>query len=104
MSEEKKCLKELLIIPYTIGILAKRVVCKDYHITGKSSYYSVPYKYVGKLVEVHIREKLISILHETKKIAMHTTSEEKKSFITKTGYYNKYKLFNYESIKYRSSY
>lgn len=104
LSEEKKCLKELPIKPYTIGILAKRKVCKDCHITVESSYYSVPYKYVGKLVEVHIREKLISILHEGKEIAVHTKSEEKGSFITNTSHYNKYKLFNPESSEYRSSY
>ena len=62
LSEEKKSLKELSIMSYTIGILAKRKVCKDCHITVEGSYYSVPYKYIGKLVEVHIREKLISIL------------------------------------------
>ena len=76
VNEERKFLKELPLEAYTIGILAKRKVCKDCHITVEGSYYSAPYKYVGKLVEVHIKEKLVSILHDGKEIATHIKSRD----------------------------
>jgi transposase len=104
INEEKKMLKELPLEPYTIGILAKRKVCKDCHITVDSSYYSVPYKYVAKFVEVHIKEKLVSILHDGKEIAVHIKSTEKGSFVTNQSHYNQYKLFTPESAEYRSKY
>lgn len=104
VNEERKLLKELPLEPYTIGILAKRKVCKDCHITVEGSYYSAPYKYVGKLVEVHIKEKLVSILHDGKEIAAHIKSGEKGAFVTNESHYNKYKLFTPESSEYRSNY
>lgn len=103
-NEERGRLKELPIEHYTIGILAKRNVCKDCHITVENSYYSTPYKYVGKLVEVHIKQKLISILYDGKEIEVHIKSREKGAFITNENHYNKYKLFTPESSEYRSNY
>lgn len=103
-NEEKEKLKELPIEEFCMGILSKRKVCRDCHVTVENSYYSVPYKYVGKFVEVHVKVNLISILHEGKELATHIRSKEKGVFITNTSHYNQYKIFDHKSEEYRSNY
>lgn len=49
----------------------------DYHIEFDSHYYSVPYQFVGKEVEVRIKEKTIEILCSGERIALHARSKAK---------------------------
>jgi len=102
--EEKRELKELPIKEYCINILSKRKVCKDCHIVVENNYYSVPYKYVGKFVEVHIKANIINILHEGREIAVHEKAKGEGKFVTNKEHYNQHKVFDLKCDKFRSKY
>lgn len=53
-------------------------VNNNYHIEYKGFYYSVPYRYVSKKVELYISSKTISIYYENFKIAEHIRLYEHK--------------------------
>jgi len=56
---------------------AKRVkVQRNYYIQlpDNKHYYSVPYKYVGKEVEVYFNSLLVEVYHKHERIAVHTRS------------------------------
>ncbi len=100
--EEKKC---LLALPQTdfyqpkVGI---RNVHHDCHIFVESNYYSVPFEYVGKNVEVTIYPNVVKIFYEEKQIAMHERVIEKGSFKTSEQHYPSYLQFS--STKSQDSY
>ena len=102
--EEKGMLLSLPTSDFIFPELARRKVCRDCHITVNYNYYSVPYEYVGKVVDIQQDNKLIKILHHGKQIAVHTKSQSKGEFITNESHYPKYKLFEPESPEYRSLY
>jgi transposase len=57
--------------PYELCIWKKAKVHPDYHIDIDRCYYSVPYKYRGKEVDICIKEKLIEIYDGTLQVAIH---------------------------------
>lgn len=102
--EEKPLLKPLPLQDFTIPEILIRKAGHDCHITVGNNYYSIPYEYVGKRVEVHQDDKLLQIYHEDKMIALHKKCESKGEFITNESHYPKYKNFTPESREYRSLY
>lgn len=73
---EKNELKALPLKEYQIYNTKLCKVNIDYHVEVDKHYYSVPYQYVGKEVEVRIREKSIEVIFETKRIAAHKYSKD----------------------------
>jgi hypothetical protein len=50
----------------------KKMKCAfDYHIQYEEHYYSVPYQYVGKQVEIRSTARVIEVFHEGERIASH---------------------------------
>ena len=82
--------------------IVRRKVCRDCHITLGNNYYSVPYEYVGKIVDVDRSNKLIKISHEGKQITVHTKGESTGEFFTNKSHYPKYKRYN--DAEYKSRY
>lgn len=74
------------------------------HITFANNYYSVPYQYVHKIVEVTLDIKLIKINYENQQIALHERCEAKGQFITNKAHYPKYKLYEPHSLEYQNKY
>ncbi len=52
----------------------KNTVHRDYHIAIDWHFYSVPYQYIGKEVDVRLRGELIDVFHRGQKIASHLRS------------------------------
>ena len=59
------------------------LVGKDYHLNFNSHYYSVPYKFHGKRVEVRQVNTVIEIFYDFERIASHIISLQKYGFTTK---------------------
>jgi transposase len=100
--EEQKILKKLPIERYRNPEVGKRLVYTDCHVYIKYNYYSVPYEYVGKEVEIEIENNLVKIFYEYKEIAVHSLIIEKGKFSTKKSHYPKYK--NHLGTEYQESY
>ncbi len=102
--EEKSKMVALPLDDFSFPEIVRRKVCKDCHITVGNNYYSVPFEYVGKIVDVDRDNKLIKISHDGKQVTVHTRGESIGEFITNKSHYPKYKYFTHESEEYRSLY
>jgi transposase len=92
---EEKEKSFLLALPqnkYRLPQVGQRLVYHDCHIYIDYNYYSVPYEFVGKTVDVEIEDHLVKIFYENLQIALHTQIKEKGKFSTKKEHYPKYKL------------
>lgn len=102
--EEKYLLIPLPINDFSFPSLITRKVGKDCHITFSNNYYSVPYQYVNKIVEVILDTKLIKIVYDNQQVALHERCESKGQFITNKTHYPKYKLYEPHSLEYQNKY
>jgi transposase len=100
--EEKQRLNKLPNEAFVFPEVTKRQVYNDCHIYVKYSYYSVPYEYVGKEVNIEIKDNILKIYHEYKEIALHKLLEGKGEFSTNESHYPKYKRYN--STEYKERY
>ena len=100
--KEKEILKPIPKDYYEIATYGTRKVYQDCHVYIDYNYYSVPYEYVGKEVEVERGRDTIRIFYEGKEIALHIRSKEKGSFTTVDEHYPKYKQIT--TTEYRSKY
>jgi len=57
------------------------VLCSTY-----KNYYSVPYRYIGKHVELRYDTRTVEIYHNSERIAIHTTSQAKGQYVTITSH------------------
>ena len=55
----------------------QNTVHPDYHIAVERHFYSVPYQYVGKEVDVRLRGSVIDVFHRGRQIAGHLRSQAK---------------------------
>jgi transposase len=101
-SEEADTLIALPEKEFEFPQTAKRKVYFDCHIYFNYNYYSVPYDYVGKDVEVRADKKLLKIFYNDKLAAVHPVSNAKGEFITNTSHYPPYKYIL--STEYQESY
>lgn len=72
LEEEKSMLSTLLPTRFVIAKISTRKVYHGYHIYVDYNYYSVPYKYVGKTVDIYLTDKLLKVFYKTDQIALHT--------------------------------
>jgi len=70
-----------------------RKVYHDCHIYVDYNYYSVPFSYVGKTVEINLTEKLLKISFSGKEIATHPRLSGRGSFSTCNSHYPAYKCY-----------
>ena len=71
LEDDKSELKSLPKTPYELVTVKLATVNNNYHIEYKGFYYSVPYRYVSKKVELRITSKTVQIYYENLKIAEH---------------------------------
>jgi transposase len=70
-SIEKPVLSVLPSTPYEMCVWKKAKVHPDYHVSVEECYYSVPYRYRGKTVDICIKDKLIEVYDQSDQIAIH---------------------------------
>lgn len=68
---DKPALKPLPSTRYAYADWKKAKVARDYHITHDHHAYSVPYRYIGKVVRVCITPQTIACFYEGERIAVH---------------------------------
>ncbi|WP_066445331.1 IS21 family transposase [Cytobacillus gottheilii] len=69
--EEKFALSPLPIEPYKMSEWKKTTVAPDYHVSFDSMFYSVPYEYINREVEVRVSDKLLEVFFNHMRIASH---------------------------------
>jgi transposase len=90
-TEEAKKLKRLPDTRFKYPKAGTRFVYHDCHIFVEYNYYSVPYEYVGELVEIELDNKFLRIFHNGKQITIHPKLEGRGNFQTDESHYPKYK-------------
>lgn len=89
--EERKYLLSLPLQEFNLAQVGTRKVYHDCHVYIKHNYYSVPYQYVGKEVEIEIENNLVKIYSNQQLIATHVVKMGKGEFSTQLGHYPLYK-------------
>ena len=74
---DKPALKSLPDAQYKYTEIKKAKVHMDYHVEYNKHYYSVPYKYVKKTVELKITTNTVSIFYKSNRIASHAYSSKR---------------------------
>ena len=69
--EEKPLLRPLPKFPFEIAEWKTARVQFDYHVANDKKYYSVPYEYVGKDVDLRLTEDTIEVFYAGERIASH---------------------------------
>jgi hypothetical protein len=70
-AHEKPLLKTLPLEPFEIGRWCRHKVPPDYHVVIEGVAYSVPFRLIGKTVDVHRTASLVSIFHKAERVASH---------------------------------
>lgn len=81
---EKGQLQPLPSQPYIIRHYKRGKVQKISHVflSDDKSYYSVPYQYIGKQVEVQYNEHIVEIYYNSERLASHHKSQGKGVYVT----------------------
>lgn len=91
-NQEKDQLKELPLESYEMSYFKTAKVHPDCHIQHHRNFYSVPYKYVGKEVNVKFNSKTIHIFYKTERIASHAILQGHTHYQTNTEHYPEKKI------------
>ncbi len=94
MEEEKSQLSSLPPTRFAISKISARKVYHDCHIYVDYNYYSVPYEYVGKTVDVELTDKFLKVFYGGEQIALHSRITTKGQFSTQISHYPSFKVFN----------
>jgi transposase len=93
-------LRPLPKVSYQFALWKRAKVGCDYHIEIKGHYYSVPYTYIGKKVDVRVTEKSVEVFHRGNRIASHIRSNRKGAHTTKEKHMpERHRLYR-EKLKY----
>ena len=93
-TEEKQKLLELPLEPFNMSKVGTRKVQIDCHIYVEHNYYSVPFEFVGKEVEIDLNNKLLKVSYQYNQIAVHAKLEGRGKFSTTQEHYPKYKTIS----------
>jgi len=93
-TQEKQLLKSLPAAEFNLAKVGTRKVYHDCHIYIGGNYYSVPYLYVGKEVEIEINRGIIKVYCNQALITTHTELSGKGEFSTHVGHYPDYKCMS----------
>ena len=91
---EKNSLHKLPLQAFNLAKVGIRKVYHDCHIFIGQNYYSVPYQYVGKEVEIEVGNDLVKIYFNQAIIATHVEIKGKGEFSTVYAHYPSYKCLS----------
>ena len=89
---ERKELRPLPNIPYQLFYFKKAKVHPDCHFMHEKNYYSVPFQYVGKEIDLKFNSKEIHAYHEINLIASHATFKGHYHYSTNEAHYPEKKI------------
>ena len=93
-SEEKSLLRGLPKDDFKMIEGGSRKVYHDCHIFVKRNYYSVPFEYIGKEIEIELSKTLLKVYYNNKEIAVHPRILGEGQFSTVNSHYPKYKMYS----------
>jgi transposase len=67
---------------FVIGFWKSAKVHVDYHVTVEKSFYSVPYRLIGKQVDIKYTTTMVSVYHEGEAVARHTRTLRPGQYVT----------------------
>ncbi|MCL1919399.1 MAG: IS21 family transposase [Peptococcaceae bacterium] len=79
--EEKPFLLPLPKYPFEVAEWKQATVQRNYHVRCGNQYFSTPYEYIGKKVDIRMTSRMVEILYEGIRICSHPRTE---------GYFGKY--------------
>jgi len=100
--EEKAKLIPLPQEEFKLVKVGTRKVYHDCHIYVDYNYYSVPFYYVGKEVEIELTKKLLKVSCQGKEITIHPRLSGRGKFRTNNSHYPDYK--RYSDTEYQEKY
>ena len=100
--EEKIKLKPLPLEEFKLVKVGTRKVYHDCHIYVDYNYYSVPFEYVGREVEIELAKNLLKVFYQGKEIAVHPRLSGRGKFRTNNSHYPAYK--RYSDTEYQERY
>lgn len=71
LEQEKPAMRPLPNEPFMIGEWKRAKVHIDYHIEVEGAYYSVPYRFMGEVVEIFLTCAVLEITHSGVRVAVH---------------------------------
>lgn len=83
-TEEQQALRPLPKTRWEPTSWCQCTVRRDWRVMCQSSYYSVPYQYIGEKVDIKITDSLVRIFLENKEIALHERATKKWDYKRKT--------------------
>jgi len=93
-AEEKHCLKTLPTEAFELLNTGTRKVYHDCHIYVDYNYYSVPFEYVGREVEIKLSASLLKIYDQGKLLTLHPRRSGRGHFTTNEAHYPPYKGYS----------
>jgi hypothetical protein len=100
--EEKIKLIHLPQEEFKLASVGIRKVYHDCHIYVDYNYYSVPFEYVGKEVEIELSKNLLKVSYQGKEITVHPRLSGKGKFSINNSHYPTYK--RYSDTEYQEKY
>lgn len=70
-TEEKFALSPLPATPYKLSVWRTAKVRPDYHVSVESMFYSVPYEYINRQVDIRLSETLVEVYFNHMRVASH---------------------------------
>lgn len=101
--KEQHLLRELPPTNYELCNFKLAKVHPDCHFQHARNFYSVPYQYVGKEIDIKFNNKIVHAFYNTKMIAIHTSAQGHGHYITNDAHYPEGKIveINYHLSKAR---
>ena len=90
----KKSSRPSLSIAFEMPEVGTRKVYHDCHIYVNHNYYSVPFEYVGKEVEIELKKDVLKVIYQGNVVTVHPKAEGQGNHITNNSHYPKYKMFS----------
>jgi len=85
--EEQQTLLPLPAEDFELLEVHRAKVHRDCHVQVNGSYYSVPFKYIGRKLDIHIYERTVQIYSGIELLATHERAIRKGQRITRTEHY-----------------
>jgi len=83
---ERPALRPLPLQRYEFATWKRAKVFLDYHIEHERHYYSVPYRLIGKSVDLRITAHTIEVFYRGQAVARHLKGSGSRRFITEPGH------------------
>lgn len=83
---DRPALKPLPTRPYQYATWKKAKVHLDYHVEIERRYYSVPYRLIGKTVDLRLTTHMVEVFYRGQAVATHLRQGGQRRFITDPGH------------------